>query len=124
MPVQILKLQAMVRRSLITKYVAYAFKARVCLFEGTFRKYHTELGLTASANTWLSEAEAAAKTVIDEAGFKVYEGAGTSGSYRKIFTNAAPVADEIMLASIMDLSLSVLHTCELGVYKFNNRNKV
>ena len=32
-------------RSLVTKYIAYAFKARVCLFEGTFRKYHTELGL-------------------------------------------------------------------------------
>jgi len=96
-------------RSLITKYVAYAFKARICLFEGTFRKYHTELGLTASANTWLSEAESAARKVIDEAGFKVYEGAGTSGSYRKIFTNTAPISDEIMLAHIMDLSLSVLH---------------
>ncbi len=97
-------------RSLITKYVAYAFKARICLFEGTFRKYHSELGLTASANEWLSEAETAAKTVIDEAGFKVYEAAGTGGSYRKIFTNATPVSDEIMLASVMDLSLSVLNT--------------
>ncbi len=96
-------------RSLITKYVAFAFKARICLFEGTFRKYHTELGLTSSANTWLSQAETAAKTVIDNAGFKVYEGAGTSGSYRKIFTNTAPVGDEIILAHVMDLALSVLH---------------
>jgi hypothetical protein len=47
---------------------------------------------------------------MDEAGFKVYEGAGTSGSYRKIFTNAAPVPEEIMLANVMDLSLSVLNT--------------
>jgi len=96
-------------RSLVTKYVAYAFKARVCLFEGTFRKYHTELGLTASANALLSEAEEAAKMVIDESGFKVYEGAGTTGSYRRIFTNAAPVADEIMMANVMDLTLSVLN---------------
>ena len=96
-------------RSLVTKYVAYAFKARICLFEGTFRKYHTELGLTASANTWLTEAADAAKVVMDESGFKVYEGAGTSGSYRRIFTNPAPIADEIMMANIMDLSLSVLH---------------
>jgi hypothetical protein len=97
-------------RSQITRYVAYAFKARICLFEGTFRKYHTELGLTATANTWLTEAANAAKTVMDEAGFKVYDGAGTSGSYRKIFTNATPVPEEIMLANIMDLSLSVLNT--------------
>jgi hypothetical protein len=97
-------------RSLITNYVAYAFKARVCLFEGTFRKYHTELGLTATANTWLTEAASAAKKVMDESGFKVYDGAGTSASYRKIFTNATPVPEEIMLANIMDLSLSVLNT--------------
>ncbi len=97
-------------RSHVTKYVAYAFKSRICLYEGTYRKYHTELGLTASANTWLTEAVNAAKTVMDESGFKVYEGAGTSGSYRRIFTNASPVADEIMMANIMDLSLSVLHT--------------
>jgi hypothetical protein len=35
-----IKLTSDASRSLITKYVAYAFKARVCLFEGTFRKYH------------------------------------------------------------------------------------
>jgi len=96
-------------RSLVTKYVAYAFKSRVCLFEGTYRKYHTELNLTASANSWLTEASNAAKTVMDESGFKLYTGAGTNLSYRRIFTNAAPVADEIMMANIMDLSLSVLH---------------
>lgn len=96
-------------RSLITKDITYAFKSRICLFEGTFRKYHTELGLASSANTFLTEAANAAKTVIDGGTFKVYEGATTSGSYRKIFTNATPVPDEIMLANIMDLSLSVLH---------------
>lgn len=96
-------------RSLITKDVAYAFKARICLFEGTFRKYHTELGLTASANTFLTAAEVAAKTVIDGAKFKVYDGATTSGSYRKVFTNTTPVPEEIMLANIMDLTLSVLN---------------
>jgi len=97
-------------RSTVTKWVAYAFKSRICLFEGTFRKYHTELGLAASANTWLTESANAAKVVMDESGFKVYEGAGTTGSYRRIFTNPSPIADEIMMANIMDLSLSVLHT--------------
>ena len=48
-------------RSMITKNIAYAFKARVCLFEGTYRKYHTELSLTSSANTWLNEAATTAK---------------------------------------------------------------
>jgi hypothetical protein len=96
-------------RSLVTKYAAYAFKARVCLFEGTFRKYHTELGLTASADTWLNEAADAAKKVMDESGYKIFEGAGTAGSYRNVFTSPAPNPDEIILANIMNLSLAVLH---------------
>jgi hypothetical protein len=105
-----IKMTSDASRSMVTKYVAYAFKARVCLFEGTFRKYHTELNLGASANTWLNEAATTAKKVMDESGFKVYEGAGTSGSYRKIFTNAAPVPEEIMFTNVMDLTLSVLNT--------------
>src|SRR6185436_20418411 len=74
-------------RSMITKWVAYAFKARVCLFEGTFRKYHTNLNLGATSSGLLTLAAAAAKKIMDESGFKLYEGAGTSLSYRKVFTN-------------------------------------
>jgi len=107
--IQNIKTTSDASRSLITKDIAQAFKARICLFEGTFRKYHTELGLTASANTFLNAAATAAKAVIDGGKFKIYEGATTSGSYRKIFTNTSPVPDEIMLANVMDLSLSVLH---------------
>ena len=96
-------------RSLVTKWVAYALKARVCLFEGTFRKYHTELGLQNTANNWLNEAVNASQVIMEQSGFKVYTGAGTDGSYRKIFTNNAPVGDEIMLAVVMDLALAETH---------------
>jgi hypothetical protein len=96
-------------RSLVTKWVAYAFKARVCLYEGTYRKYHTELGLQGSANEWLNEAANAAKKVMDESGFKLYTGAGTDRSYRNIFSSGAPVADEIMMAVIRDADLGLLH---------------
>src|SRR5690606_34087251 len=58
-------------RSLITKWVAYAFKSRLSLFEGTFRKYHTELSLEGTANDWLNEAATAAKAVIDEGGYSI-----------------------------------------------------
>jgi len=63
-------------RSMITKYIAYALKARICLFEGTFRKYHTELGLQATASTWLTDAVAAAKTVMDQGGFTINSSGG------------------------------------------------
>jgi hypothetical protein len=96
-------------RSQVTKYVAYALKARICLFEGTFRKYHTELGLQASAATWLNEAATAAKAVMDANIYSIYTTGGAGKSYRTVFTNAAPIASEVMLASICDLTLNVLN---------------
>ncbi|MDO6430094.1 RagB/SusD family nutrient uptake outer membrane protein [Flavitalea sp. BT771] len=47
----------------INKDVALALKARVCLYEGTYRKYHTELGLP-DADKYLTEAKNAAQTLI------------------------------------------------------------
>ncbi|SEK96414.1 Starch-binding associating with outer membrane [Chitinophaga rupis] len=94
-------------RSLITRYVAYAFKSRVCLFEGTFRKYHTEYGLQNTADRWLTEAMNAAKTVMDEAGYTLSTANGTAQSYRQLFISKAPVSAEIMLAALCDPNLSV-----------------
>lgn len=96
-------------RSLITKWVAYAFKSRLCLFEGTFRKYHTELGLTSSANTWLNEAAIAAKKVMDEGGYSLNTSGGLGKSYRQVFINPSPLGNEVLLASVMDLALNELH---------------
>ena len=74
-------------RSLITKYVAYALKSRICLFEGTFRKYHTELNLTGTANFWLNEAASAAQAVIDGDKYSIYTTGGPTKAYRTLFTN-------------------------------------
>jgi len=96
-------------RSLVTKHLAYALKSRVCLFEGTFRKYHTELNLTASANTFLTDAATAAKAVMDANVYSIYTIGGPGKSYRTVFTNGTPIASEVMLSAICDLTLSVLN---------------
>lgn len=96
-------------RSLVTKYVAYALKSRLCLFEGTFRKYHTELGLTVSAGTWLNEAANSAKAVMDAGIYSIYTTGGAGSSYRTVFLNATPVASEVMLSAICDLTLGILN---------------
>jgi hypothetical protein len=93
--------------SMITKYVALAFKSRVCLFEGTFRKYHTNYNLSASADVWIKEAADAAEKIIKESGYAIYMGTGESMSYRELFINQKPLDTEIILASICDPSLSV-----------------
>src|SRR5690606_14181881 len=53
-------------RTLITKNVARALKSRICLFEGTFTKYHESYGLQGTSDFWLTEAASAAKEIIDE----------------------------------------------------------
>lgn len=62
----------------VNKNVALAFKSRVCLFEGTYRKYHTELGLTDAA-TWLQNAKDAAEKVM-AASYKL-------GDYKELYSS-------------------------------------
>lgn len=94
--------------SLVTKWVAYALKSRICLFEGSFRKYHTELGLTDTSDKWFQEAAKAADVVMKESGHSLYTGAGPEGSMRALFINDTPITSEVMLASCCDITLGKL----------------
>ncbi|OQP65590.1 RagB/SusD family nutrient uptake outer membrane protein [Niastella populi] len=47
----------------VNKDIALALKARICLFEGTYRKYHTELSLPDAAR-FLNEAKSAAQALM------------------------------------------------------------
>lgn len=96
-------------RSTITKDVALALKSRICLFEGTFRKYHTALNLQNTAPTWLNHATSAAKEVMDKKTYTINTAGGVGNSYRQVFTSVAPVASEVLLSSICDLTLNVLN---------------
>lgn len=94
--------------SLVTKWVAYAFASRVCLFEGTFRKYHN-LSLTTSASAWLQRAATMSEYLMNNSGKKLYTAAGVQKSYRALFTNDNPLTDEVLMAVCSSASLAVLH---------------
>lgn len=95
--------------SLITKSVALAFKSRVCLFEGTFRKYHTNYNLSQTADDFLRMAVSAAENVMQNAGYSIYTASGESKSYRDLFISQKPVETEVILAAVCDASLAVLN---------------
>lgn len=103
--------------STVTRQVALAFKSRVCLFEGTFRKYHSELGLSATADKWLTEAADAAKKVIDAKKYKLYSTGNPAKDYRTLFTSENPVADEVMWALVFNNALRRWHEV---TWKFNS----
>lgn len=88
--------------SRVTKWAALALKSRVGLFEGTFRKYHTELGLESSADALLREAAAAAKAVIDGGQYNLYNTGKPYSDYLQLFAAESANTTEVILARVYD----------------------
>lgn len=95
----------------INKWTALAFKARVALFEASWRKYHAKSeyvsGCTTTADQLYAVAAAAAKEIMDKAPYSLYTGTknGTGeagdgrGTYRDLFTSEDTQGNpEVMLA--------------------------
>jgi len=96
--------------SQVTKWTALAFKSRVCLYEGTFRKYHTELGLDGTATQWLSDAVDAAQQVMDGGQYKIHVNtSNAAASYRDLFINSTPSSDEIILSYVCNASQQIFN---------------
>ena len=53
----------------LNRWAALLVKSRVCLFEGTWRKYH---GVGSDADMWLTEAANAAKELMDDGPYVLY----------------------------------------------------
>ncbi|BAV04363.1 outer membrane protein, nutrient binding [Filimonas lacunae] len=92
-------------RSLITKWVVLGFKSRVCLFEGTFRKYQTSYNLQSTADAFLQKAADAAQLVMASGKFSLNTSGGNL-AYRNLFISSGPVTSEIMLADVTSTSLA------------------
>jgi len=90
-----------VQLNTITGYTALALKARICLFEGTWRKYH---GL-GNYQTMLTEAATAAETLIDSKAYSLFTTGGPNSSYRTLFARNDQDATETILARDYDKTL-------------------
>ena len=89
---------AEVQLNRITKYTALLLKARICLYEGTFRKYHTELSLQSTADQWLQDAATAAQQLMASGAYKLYTAGGPNVSYRTLFARNDQDPTETILA--------------------------
>lgn len=81
----------------VNKWTALALKSRICLFEGTFRKYHTEFSLPGSA-ALLTQAANAAAQLINSGQYNVYTGSSPQTAYQELFTTASKNNGEYILA--------------------------
>ena len=88
----------------ITKNVARAYKSRICLFEASWRKYHTDYGQQGTADFWFQQVISAANDIT---GFTLHQGGGEDRSYRELFITKVPYATETILAVTLDANLQV-----------------
>ena len=95
--------------SQVTRWVALAFKSRVCLFEGTFRKHHTKLGLAGTANDWLDKAADAADQVMKGNKYQLLTSGDAGQNYRNLFSNETPNSTEVLLAAVNNKALRVFN---------------
>ncbi|MBK5722436.1 RagB/SusD family nutrient uptake outer membrane protein [Dysgonomonas sp. Marseille-P4677] len=92
----------------ISKWTALALKSRICLFEGTFRKYHPEFKL-AGAETLLDQSIAASALLIEKSGYSIYSTDKPESDYLNLFAAIEPIETEIILSRNFSDGLQVYH---------------
>jgi hypothetical protein len=87
----------------VNKWVVLAYYARHALYEGTFRKYHSELELQSTANTYLQIAMNTSKEIIDNGGFSIYSTGNPESDYFTLFSSQNLSSNpEIIFANISE----------------------
>ncbi|MEQ2512568.1 RagB/SusD family nutrient uptake outer membrane protein [Barnesiella intestinihominis] len=87
----------------VTHWTALALKSRICLFEGTYRKYHGIPGY----EKFLDECATASKLFIDNAPYAIYKTGAQP--YRDLFSSMNAIEEEVILARDYDRAQNVMH---------------
>lgn len=106
----------------VNRDIALIFKSRVCLYEGTWEKYHqgTAFGADGSDGTkYLQAAAAAAEELIGPGVYSIYQTGNPETDYWTLFNQYDYSSNpEIMMWKTFDLDAGVYHR---GQNYFNNR---
>jgi hypothetical protein len=87
------------------KWAVAVFYTRTALYEGTYRKYHSELNLASSANGFLETAAKIAGDVMASGNFSIYNTGKPDQDYAALFNSQDLTANkEVILANIFDQS--------------------
>ena len=93
----------------VNKWTALALKARFCLYEGTYRKYH---GINLEGHDYkyyLDLAAETAKQIMDESPYKLFKTGNPATDYVTLFTKEDADEGEYMLAIKNDAGLQIFH---------------
>lgn len=93
------------------------FYARFALYEGTYRKYHEELGLQNTANSYLTKASEISKGIMDSGNFSLYNTGNPSNDYKAIFSSQDLTGNpEVILFNAYDINKDRSSDVNTGVF--------
>lgn len=90
---------------LVTKWTALSLKSRMCLFEGTFRKYHGLDGWEGLLNQCVSASE----DMMDNSGYGIYTSTKDK-AYHELFLPDEPISKEMILARQYSAAIPFVHS--------------
>lgn len=96
------------RMNEVTRWTALALKARICLHEGTFRKYHPEFNLP-NYEMFLDEAIKTSEELMTQSGYTLYSTGHPESDYLNLFASIDANPVEIILAKGFSDELQVYH---------------
>lgn len=100
----------------ITKNIALAMKARICLYEGTFRKYHAFDPSTGQpwtkdeSRNYLRECISACEALMGSGLYGLHKSDDKASQYRELFISERVHTDEVIWARVYNTALNVTHT--------------
>lgn len=95
---------------LITKWTALAYKTRMCLFEGTYRKYHN-LG---DHESILDKCIAAAEELMAAGKYKIYKSLPDK-AYHELFIAENAITEEMILARTYSKDIPFVHSANFYI---------
>lgn len=111
--------ESMANKTVMSKWYALACKARICLHEGTFRKYHDELNLQSTANVYFDKAIDASLSIMNSGLFQIDKSGDAENAYENLFINYnLSKSPEIILFKDYDLTANIKHPASYAVFDF------
>jgi hypothetical protein len=80
-------LPSLTNNTQLTRWAALQLLSRIALHEGTYRKYHDELGLESTATRFLEIAASASQEIMTNGGFTIYSTGANAADYRALFSS-------------------------------------
>lgn len=99
------------------RWAVKAFFARMALYEGTFRKYHDELGLASSSSEFLQLAATQSEDIMNSGNFHIYNSGSPSSDYSTLFNSLNLIGNpEVILVNAYDVNKDRSSNNNTGIF--------